>query len=121
MTALTRPNQYPANSHSYRNATIGSIPIALHAGSQHAAIPTTANNPAITTNVPGSVAETSNNKLRITRVTPTAPTTPTPIPINANRAPSANTNRNTSPRCAPRAMQIPISCLRCPTRYAIVP
>jgi len=65
--------------------------------------------------VSGSVDFTpNNNELKLSKylVNTNADANPTPIPIAANAIPCCKTIRNTSLRRAPRAMRIPISCVR---------
>ena len=57
----------------------------------------------------------------INRVRLNAPTKPHATPINANIIPWPITIRKTSLGCAPIAMRMPISCVRCVTVYDITP
>jgi hypothetical protein len=75
----------------------------------------------ITANVAGSVALTPYSSPARTRVSPTAHTMPAAMPATASAAPWRTTSCSTSRRCAPSAIRMPISRVRCATAYAITP
>ena len=89
--------------------------VARRAGSHTATNATTVNSTGTTTNTTGSHDFTPNRKLDMKRVSPNAAPTPITTPINASDMPWKITIFLTSPLSAPRAMRMPISCVRCST------
>ena len=61
------------------------------------------------------LAKAFGAKTLITRVVAKAPATPSAAPISANDIPFLSTSFSTSLIRAPRAIRIPISCVRCAT------
>src|SRR5262249_27136788 len=104
-----------SRTHSHLNAIIGSTFVARRAGSQQASSATPASNVATMTKVTGSVTLTPNTKLLTNRVNAKAASKPRAMPINANLIPCPMTSFSTSRCCAPSAIRMPISCVRCVT------
>jgi hypothetical protein len=69
----------------------------------------------------GSVALTWKSRFFITRVRARAAANPSATPAKANLIPWLTTIRSTSPACAPRAIRMPISCVRRLTAYEMTP
>ena len=72
-------------------------------------------------NTIGSFWVTPNRNAAMKRASPNAAAVPTTIPANANFMPCQRIMLRTCEFCAPIAMRIPISCVRCCTEYAINP
>ena len=70
---------------------------------------------------PGQHDRHGYERQRINRVNPSAATRPIATPIRAVLVPSPSTSFRTSWRWAPSAIRIPISCVRCPTKYESTP
>ncbi len=104
--------QIALGSYSFRKATIGSILLALRAGTH---VASTAANPRINATPPkvrGSVGRTPYNILVINCESSRAPATPTAAPATACSIPWRTTIRSTSARLAPSEMRMPISRVR---------
>ena len=69
----------------------------------------------------GSIGLTSNSSDPINRISATAAARPQAIPIAARPEPQRTNMRVNSVRCAPSAMRMPISRVRCDTEYEITP
>ena len=94
---------------------IGSIRVALRAGSKLAAQITSSRSTDTLARVGISVADTPNKSERISRVTAIASASPIANQVPARLNPWCSTNRKTSARLAPSAIRIPISLARCVT------
>jgi len=93
------------------------VPIPGHGSNKiNAAL---ASNREIATNVIGSVALTPNSRPFITCRSPNEASKPSVTPIMARVIPCLITRFNVSRVCAPKAMRMPISRVRCVTTYAI--
>src|SRR5262245_15870197 len=99
----------------------GSTLVARRAGTSDAINATSNKTKGTKMKVARSVGVTWNSKLDITRVIAYAPTNPTTVPTTTSDIAYLNTSFNTSPTCAPSAIRIPISRVRCVTAYAVTP
>ena len=91
---------------------MGSIRVALRAGTQLANNATTPSTIATAAKVTGSVGRTPYNILLISLESSRAPTKPAAVPASACIIPCRTTIRSTAARLAPSAMRMPISRVR---------
>src|SRR5215510_6106707 len=110
-----------SDAHSHRSATIGFTLVARRAGIQQANSATAISKSVITANVIGSVGGTSNNRDFIHLVSEKAAVNPITTPMNTCFNPCMRTSFSTSPDCAPSAIRMPSSCVRCLTEYEVTP
>jgi D-alanyl-D-alanine carboxypeptidase len=108
-------------SYSPLNATTGSTRTARRAGIHDASNATIASAAGTSTNVSGSLASTPKSSPDKTCVSAKAPAMPIARPAPASFIPPPSTIRSTARRSAPRAIRIPISCVRCAVAYASTP
>src|ERR1051326_7114628 len=102
-------------NYSYRSATIGSTFVARRAGTKQATSATIVSSAAVTPNVSGSLGCTPKSMLfRVPKylVNTQAPARPSATPIKVKVMPCRRTIASIRPRFAPKAMRIPISCVR---------
>ena len=109
------------DSHSPRKAGSGSHCVARHAGMKLATDATAIRSTDMLASVPRSEGCTPNSRLDIERASARDRTTPIESPTNASFAPCRTIIPRTSEGFAPRAIRMPISCLRWVTEYAITP
>src|ERR1700731_950783 len=107
--------------YSYRSETIGSTRDARRAGTYAANSATAPNIAGTAKNTIGSRALTPNNRVSSRRDKPQAAAMPMTTPASVRIAPCATTILLAWLAFAPKASRIPISCVRCPTVYAISP
>ena len=100
---------------------MGSVFIARRAGTEQAASATMIRIIGTDAKVSGSVALTPNSRFDIRRVSPNDAAKPITTPVAASRMPSPTTILSTCCRCAPSAMRMPISWVRCATTQESTP
>src|SRR5512146_2095138 len=107
--------------HSYLSASIGSTFVARRAGKYDAISATPVMTSRTTAKVTGSVGRILNSRLAIKRVTASAPPSPSVSPNSVITTASRISNCTMPSGTAPRAMRIPISCVRWEAKYATTP
>ena len=98
-----------------------SIRAARRAGLMHAAVAMPHNTAEITSITHGSDGVTPYSCDASTRPNATDAVAPTATPTTVSESPSRSTSATIAPGALPTAMRIPISRLRCATRYASMP
>src|SRR5918996_3800142 len=109
------------HGYSFRRATMGSVRAARRAGSAAASTATADSTAVPIAKVGGSVGLTWKSRLETRLDNTSAPARPTASPMPASTAPWRTTVVSTSVWRGPRALPIPISCVRCVTPYEITP
>jgi hypothetical protein len=104
-------------SYSARKATSGSIRDARIEGTRHARLAISVNTTATPVDERIERGDVEEQRLNQARA-PAAPTRPIARPIATSCRPLPMTRRITCPGCAPRAMRMPSSGVRCETAYA---
>jgi len=94
---------------------MGLVSAALRAGTYPAISATVLSNTTMVVKVAGSVGAVPNKRVAISLATTKEANTPATIPAIARRNVFQMTSSCTCPGVAPRAMRIPISCVRCVT------
>src|SRR5215831_2150980 len=101
-----------AKFYSHLKAAIGSPLVARRAGIYADASATPHRTAVTTMKVPASVGSTPYNRPLIRRARPSAPPSPAPAPTIASVIACPKIRRRTSARPAPKAILMPISCVR---------
>src|SRR5262249_39311030 len=97
------------NARHYLSACIGETRAARLAGMKHAANVTIPSTSGTTANVAGSVDDTPNRRLDISRVTPIDAARPTIVPVAVRMRPGRNARPRIFRGIAPKAIRMPNS------------